>query len=274
MSLPRSWVLKGGVVVDGVSVFDRGLAYGDGLFETMRVHQGRIPLLSLHWRRLEAGLSRLNISLPLPEMLQSFLLDCSASTESGVLKLIVTRGEGGRGYLPPPQAESVQIVSLHSLPVYEHDYGQGIDIGVSRIRLGRNPLLAGLKHLNRLEQVLIRQSLQSAGFLEGVVLDIDDLVIEGAFSNICIVSGNVLLTPILEAAGVAGVMRSWVLENAPALGLPCRECDLRLEDVLAADEVFLCNSVSGLWPVTAIERRRYDAGPWTRTLQKALAAIF
>lgn len=274
MNLPRSWVFEGGTHVDAVSPFNRGLAYGDGLFETMRVKGGKIPLLPFHWRRLEHGLGRLGIPAP-DASLQSFLLDASREVEQGVLKLIVTRGEGGRGYLPAVGSKPVQIVSLHPLPVYDVDYAhQGIDIGISCLRLGKNPMLAGLKHLNRLEQVLVRQSLSEAGYIEGVVLDVGDLVIEGAFSNICVITRNLIRTPLLDAAGVSGVMRAWLSENASTLGLVWRECELRLEDVLASEEVFLCNSINGLWPVTAIESQRFAIGPTTRVLQQAVASIF
>lgn len=274
MTLPKHWVLQGDAIVDGVSPFNRGLAYGDGLFETMRVHAGGIPLLPRHLNRLDVGLRRLGI----PHQERSwhlFLLDCCRELDAGVLKLIVTRGEGGRGFLPPPAGTPVIIISLHPLPHYDIDYAEhGIAIGVSPVRLGKNPLLAGMKHLNRLEQVLIRQALDGAGFIEGVVLDADDLVVEGAFSNICIVSGNVLKTPLLNSAGVAGVMREWVLEQGPSLGLDVSECELRLADVLAADEVFLCNSINGLWPVTAIDKQQKQIGRWTRALQNSLARLY
>lgn len=274
MNVSRYWVLEGDAVVDGVSPFNRGLAYGDGLFETMRVKSGGIPLLPFHWRRLQQGLGRLGISEP-GASLQTFLLDACRDLEQGVLKLIVTRGQGGRGYLPPANAEPVQIVSLHPLPHYEQDHARvGIDIGISQRRLGNNPLLAGLKHLNRLEQVLVRQSLAEAGYVEGLVLDVGDLVIEGAFSNICVITGDLIRTPALSSAGVSGVMRAWLSENVQAHGFAWQECELRLQDVLMSEEVFLCNSINGLWPVTAIEGRRFAIGPSTRVLQQALASIF
>lgn len=236
----------------------------------MRVHAGSIPLWPRHWRRLTTDLQRLSIPAPTAE-LHVFLLDCCRGVEGGLLKLIVTRGEGGRGYLPSETAEPVIIVSLHPLPYYETDYSRaGISIGISSLRLGHSSLLAGMKHLNRLEQVLVRQHLQVAGYLEGIVLDQDDLVVEAAFSNICIVADNVLKTPLLDNAGVAGVMRGWILENAATQGLSAVECPLTLAEVLRADEVFLCNSVNGLWPVTAIENQIFSIGRFTRALQGEL----
>lgn len=241
----------------------------------MRVQAGNIPLLQRHWRRLTTDLLRLSIPVP-GDALLAFLLECCRGVSSGVLKLIVMRGEqGGRGYLPCETAEPVIVISLYPFPGYESDYaGMGIGIGVSRLRLGHCPVLAGMKHLNRLEQVLVRQDLHAMGYLEGVVLDQDDFVVEAAFSNICTVSGKLLKTPILDRAGVAGVMRGWVMENAPFLGLSPSECRLTLPDIMAADEVFLCNSVNGLWPVIAIDHQGFSIGSATRALQDEFARQF
>lgn len=263
--------MEGGALVECVSPANRGLAYGDGLFETMRVQAGNIPLLQRHWQRLTTDLQRLSIPAPGIELL-AFLSECCRGISSGVLKLIVTRGEGGRGYLPAETAEPVIVVSLHALPHYEVDFAlSGIAIGLARLRLGHSAMLAGLKHLNRLEQVLVRQDLHRMGHLEGVVLDQDDFVVEAAFSNIFMVSENCLQTPALDRAGVAGVMRGWIVESAPSLGLSVTECRLTLPELLKADEVFLCNSVNGLWPVIAIENQAFNIGSCTRALQNEFA---
>lgn len=260
-------------MLDGISPHNRGLAYGDGLFETMRVQGRNIPLLSRHMERLTAGLQRLGIPMP-DRSLESFLLDCCRDTDAGVLKLVVTRGEGGRGYLPPEDVDPVIIVSLHPLPSYPADFCRdGLAIGVSSLRIGKNPLLAGMKHLNRLEQVLIRKDLHDAGFIEGLVLNEEDLVVEGAFSNIFVIADDTLMTPLLHSAGVAGVLRGWLLENAPLMGLATVELNLDLPSLLAAEEIFLCNSVNGLWPVTSLGARQWAIGRWTRALQQAYATL-
>lgn len=240
----------------------------------MRVQAGNIPLLERHWRRLTTDLQRLSIPVPAVDLL-AFLSECCRGTSIGVLKLIVTRGEGGRGYLPAETAEPVIIISLHPLPCYDVDFAlTGIAIGVARLRLGHSAMLAGMKHLNRLEQVLVRQDLQVTGYLEGVVLDQDDFVVEAAFSNICMISGNCLKTPILDRAGVAGILRGWIMDNAPSLGLSATECRLTLPELLAADEVFLSNSVNGVWPVIAIENQVFSIGSYTRSLQNEFKRQF
>lgn len=279
LNLPRHWVVTGGIVSEvnnreGVSPASRGLAYGDGLFETMRVHDSAIPLLTRHLARLTSGLKRL--SIPAPELdLTDFLVGCCGNTPKAVLKLIVTRGSGGRGYLPDPDAPSQLIASLFPFPHFDVDYAQaGISVGISGLRAGSNPLLAGLKHLNRLEQVLIRMDLHSAGFMEGLVLDSEDFVIEGVSSNIGIWRGNTLATPSLDSAGVAGVARGWALEQATAIGYSVSEQKLRLDDIWSADEVFLCNSINGFWPVASIAGRAIKTGSKTRLLQEKWKGIF
>lgn len=275
MSLPTCWILQGNTFLECVSPFNRGLAYGDGLFETMRVCAGKVPLLQQHLDRLSAGLIRLDIPFS-PDTLIPFFNECCRGVDQAVLKLIVVRGEGGRGYLPADDALPVVIISRHALPVYAENYAaSGLSIGISTIRLARNSLLAGLKHLNRLEQVLVRKQLHQAGFIEGVVLDTSDFVVEASFSNICMVSKGVLVTPALHSAGVAGVMRGWVLDHARRVGLPAAEDDIRLADILRAEEVFLCNSVNGIWPVTAIADRQWAAiGSMTRNIQCEVASLF
>ncbi len=252
---------------------DRGLAYGDGLFETMRLRQGRLPLWARHWQRLALGCQRLGFALDKAELeaeLQRFLADQPAE---GIIKLIVTRGAGGRGYLPPESPQPLRILSWHELPDYPAAYQeQGIAAGVCRQRLGHSSMLAGLKHLNRLEQVLLRRELQSLAAPEALAMDLDGLVIEGVFSNVFLVRGGQLYTPSLDLCGVSGVMRAELIEAAGALGISVTEAALTLDDFLAADEVFFCNSVYGLWPVRTLPGRDFAApGPVSRQLQSRLA---
>lgn len=268
------WILEGDKPASAISPFDRGIAYGDGLFETMRVVDGLIPLRGLHCDRLAQGLHRLDINVNWSSLNQ--LIDnCCVSQPSAVFKLVVTRGVAARGYLPPSNSVPTVIASLHALNDLDSPYTtQGIGLGVSSIRLGKNASLAGLKHLNRLEQVLVRQDLHKAGFVEGVVLDCDELVIEGAFSNIFAVSGNILMTPSLQFSGVAGIMRQWLIALAQKQGREVQECKLTLQDLLNVDELFLCNSVYGIWPVTSLGGKHWQPGPLTRSFQQEVEVLF
>src|SRR5690606_31058408 len=134
-------------------------------------------------------------------------------------------------------------------------------------RLAEQPLLAGLKHLNRLEQVLARAEWQDTRYAEGLLCDVSGRIVEGVFSNLFLVRGGVLQTPALTRCGVAGVMRAELLEYAASLGVPCAVGDYERADLLVADEIFVCNSLYGVWPVRRFAGRDWPVGPLTRTLQ-------
>lgn len=253
---------------------DRGLQYGDGLFETMAVCNGRIPWLTHHLRRLRAGCRRLRITPPETVGLRREIAALAAGQSRAIIKLIVTRGVGGRGYRPDPGAHGHPIIMRYPWPVHvEERAREGIRLRVCRARLAINPALAGLKHLNRLEQVLARMEWRDdARYQEGLMLDTQDRVIEGTMTNLFIVRDSCLLTPDLTASGVAGVMRAIILETAARSAIPCEVAALSLSDIAQADEVFVCNSVVGIWPVIVLNRQRYPLGPMTRQLADAVGA--
>ena len=258
---------------DLLPVADRGLAYGDGLFETIAVRHGRIALLERHLRRLGEGARRLALPIDL-ELVRAELLAFAGELGRGVAKLIVTRGDGLRGYAPPAAARCRRILSGNPPPAYSARHRQvGIRLYPCVTRLAEQPLLAGLKHLNRLEQVLARAEWQDPECAEGLMLDSSGRVIEGVFSNLFMVKAGELLTPALERCGVAGVMRAEILERAVAAGIPLRVCDLDRAQLLAADEVFLCNSQYGIWPVIALEEHVWPLGVLTRKLQALLTDL-
>ena len=254
---------------------ERGLAYGDGLIETLRVRHGHPVLTGRHWRRLREGCKRLGIVLD-EQVLRAELAAFLAGREHGVLKIIVTRGPGGRGYLPPANAEPTRLLSWHPEPVYPAAWAeQGIRATICQQRLGDAPMLAGLKHLNRLEQVLLRQELEQTGCAEALVCDTRGQVVEGVFSNVFMVAAGELLTPAIVNAGVAGVMRAELLARASLLGVSAREAVLTPDDFLRADELFFCNSVYGIWPAQQLAGRVFGgAGVVTRQLQQHLAPLF
>ncbi|WP_070886941.1 aminodeoxychorismate lyase [Pseudomonas sp. D1-3] len=245
---------------------DRGLAYGDGLFETMAVRGGRPVLLERHLTRVTAGCERLHIRLD-ADRLRSELSAFCVELEEGVAKLIVTRGDGQRGYAPSTGSPR-HVLQSAAMPAYPEQHAeQGVSLYPCTTRLAEQPLLAGLKHLNRLEQVLARAEWQDAGYAEGLMRDVSGRVIEGVFSNLFLVAGGVLVTPDLQRCGVAGVMRAELLEQAQALGIACQVRDIELDELLGAEEVFLCNSLYGVWPVRQLQGRHWPVGPLTRKLQ-------
>mgnify|MGYP003394292323 CR=1 FL=1 len=247
--------LINGVPANCIDVHDRGLHYGDGLFETFAVSNGEPALWDGHMQRLQLGCQRLNFPALDLTLLRSEALSLSSDVTQGVLKIIITRGGGGRGYrAPSPLAAQVtRILALYPWPDYPATFwSEGVTVRVCVTRLGCHPALAGIKHLNRLEQVLARSEWDDASVPEGLMLDIQGNVIEGTMTNLFVVRNGKLLTPDVSQCGVAGVMRNWILACARAAGIPSAITALTLDTVISADEVFLCNSVIGLWPVREI----------------------
>lgn len=248
--------LVDGQLTDMLPCHDRGLAYGDGLFETLALLDGEPRHFSRHLKRLAEGASRLGI--PAPEMSRweedlARLLMAGAPPPRAVLKLILTRGSGGRGYLPPETPIPRRILQILPWPLPSPDEERlGI---VCNTRLGINPSLAGLKHLNRLEQVLAAREVAAAGAWEGLMCDIGGQLVEGTRSNVFVVTQGRLETPRLDGAGVNGVMRAVLCERAPAWGMPIVELHFPLERLDAAEEIFFTNSLRG---IESLHRLSFD----------------
>lgn len=261
---------------DQLPLNDRGLHYGDGVFETMAVHEGRVPLWPRHWRRLLAGCGRLGIEGLDGRVLREEVAALSQGCERGVLKLIVTRGEGGRGYRPPRGSDAgppTRILIRSAWPDYPPQYWEeGISARLCQTRLAANPALAGLKHLNRLEQVLARREWYDPGIAEGLMCDADGNLVEGTQSNVFIVRAGRLLTPPVDRCGVAGVMRGLILDRAASWGLRAQEALLPWAELAQAEEVFVCNAVTGVWPLRRIETWSFPYGPHTRRVAAGCAA--
>lgn len=267
-------ILVNGKAQDHIGVADRGLQYGDGLFETIAVRTGLPRLWDRHWRRLASGCRRLGIGGIDSEQLWNEALELNAGVERGVLKLIVTRGEGGRGYLPPRTSSVTRILATYPWPDYPASHWQrGIALRVCATRLARNAALAGMKHLNRLEQVMARREWDDPDIIEGLMLDDDGNVIAGTMSNLFIVSSGRLVTPLLTACGVEGVMRGVILDVADELAIPYEVASLRRKDIEQASEVFLCNALIGIWPVRRVEHQEYSIGPLTGRISERLRVL-
>lgn len=253
---------RGGVL----DASDRGLQFGDGVFETIAVRDGRPEFWTEHMERLREGLQRLGIAFQDPETLLSEAMTVARGTDGpGVLKIIVTRGPAGRGYAPSPEGRPTRVVALHPAPP---DIGErrrrGVRVRWCRTRLATNPALAGIKHLNRLEQVLARAEWNDPDIAEGLMLDTSGRVIAATACNLFVARGGVLITPDLTDCGVAGIMRRVMMERAHANGLDVTVRDLAPGDVTSADEIFLTNSLVGVWPVARLEERQFGVGPLTR----------
>ena len=273
--LACAWV--NGLPAEHLSLVDRGIAYGHGVFETICVIARKPQLLSLHLERLTSGCQRLYIPLEENQVKSqvSKFLESITSDRDGILKIIVTAGSGGRGYGMPTEVEpSIILLWFNRPPSQEINSTNGISVNLCETRLARQPRLAGLKHLNRLEQVLARQELNRLGdsVSEGIMLDTEGSVIEGIMSNLFMVRQGVLITPELVNAGVAGVMREFILSNAEQMLTTVQIQDVTLENLKVADEVFVCNSLIGIWPVVKLigcgEPVSWPCGDVTRRLQE------
>lgn len=264
-------VLINGKTVDCVASTDRGLLYGDGLFETIAVVNGSMRHWPRHLCRLQAGCERLGIEAVDGAELAYECQSLAGAADKAVLKVIITRGTGGRGYRVPDRPAPMRIVQLHDWPVFPSACTErGIAVRVCNTRLGHQPALAGIKHLNRLEQVLARQEWEDADIMEGLLLDSAGYLIEGTMSNLFLVRDGTLLTPDLHRCGVAGIMRTRVLELADQLPIDVQIGPVAMGYLQAADEVFICNSLIGIWPVIAIDGRVYKKGAMTAQLQALL----
>lgn len=254
-----------------ISIRDRGLLYGDGVFRTLRATLGKAQHWPLHYQKLQHDCAALGIVCPDAALLSAELNDLLVLHPDGVVKLIVTRGEGARGYAPSACAKPTHLWDVSPLPDYPEDWAShGIRARLCQLRLSQQPRLAGIKHLNRLENVLAAAEWNDAEIAEGILLDVADNVIEGTRSNLFMVRGGVLLTPDLSRSGVAGIQRERVMAWAAAHNLPCRAEPFGLAELLAADEIFLVNSVIGLWPVRELQDRNWSQHPISLQIQKDL----
>ena len=264
--------LVNGVEAGAIAADDRGLQYGDGLFETMAARSGRIRAFALHMARLEAGCTRLGIPMPPVDLIEDECRQVLEGVGTGVVKLIVTRGTGPRGYRPPREPTVTRVVMV-SAPRAQLEAGEGLVVRVCETRLSRNARLAGIKHLNRLEQVLACAEWSDAAIAEGLMLATDDRLIGAAAANIFFVRHGRLYTPDIRDCGVAGVMRQQVLALAKALDIGVEVGDFGLPELRAADEIFLTNALTGIRPVTLIkEEGSWPLGVLTQSLRARLEA--
>jgi 4-amino-4-deoxychorismate lyase len=254
-----------------VSAFDRGLAYGDGFFTTICIHHGRPVFWERHVQRLQICAQRLQFPAYPFEDLYQVCLDEAQGAEWATVKILVTRGLGGRGYSLEGCDTPAVLVSAHLYPHHYHAWQQtGIHLGVCQQRLGYQPMLAGLKTLNRLEQVLLKAELDAQGWPEAVVLDAQDQVVEAVSANVFWRKGKRIFTPDLQRAGVCGVMRAFVMQSL-ATDSPVEPVVAGLNVLLQADEVWITNALMGIVPITGIQDVDYQNHDMATQLQEAFA---
>jgi 4-amino-4-deoxychorismate lyase len=244
------------------------------MFETCRIVDGRVPLWPYHRARLYETARRLNIPLALGAI-DAEVAELGAVQDAGIIKVLVTAGSG-RGYRSDGAAGR-RVVTVYPLPDPIVDTRIGATVRMCRTRLALQPALAGLKHLNRLEQVLARAEWNDADVAEGLMCDVEGRLVEGIATNLFFVFDGRIVTPDLQRCGVAGVMRRVLLEERPGIDRPIEVRDVATGELDAADECFLTNAVIGVWPVARVLERsvtRLQPGRITFRIMAALEARF
>jgi 4-amino-4-deoxychorismate lyase len=258
-----------------LSPVERGLHYGDGLFETIACLGGRPRFLDLHLERLRGGCARLGIQFPAPDELSREILSLAAGPKRAIVKLLLTRGPAlVRGYRTTGAEQPTRLALRYHWG--EEDprlAADGVQVRTAALRLAENPALAGLKHLNRLEQVLARREWSDGNIAEALMFSATGRLISGVMSNVFLVEGGRLRTPRLDRCGVAGVMRQVVLREAARAGIAAEESRLESADLARTRELFLTSAVIGLRPVRSIDGRACEVGVVTRELQRRLAPL-
>lgn len=262
-SIPTA--LVNGEAVNHISIADRGLNYGDGLFETITAANGNPCLWQKHIARLLHGCNKLGIIFEDIDELENEVFSLAKlAVPHGVVKVTVTRGNSETGYRIPSPSKPSRIVQFQNRQTFsEQLYREGISACFCKQRLSRNRSLSKIKHLCRLDQVLARMEWQDE-YHEGIMFDDLDNAIEGTMSNLFIVNesekGLELKTPCLDSCGVQGVMREWITEQCAKHCIALAETRLDRQAILEADGLFFCNALIRVWPVQNIENRRYDVG--------------
>lgn len=251
------WV--NGQVQTQIAVSDRALHYGDGCFTTLPFRQGELWAWPLHLARLQDNCLRLGIDFTfwseLSQSLQQVMGLIRPQQSEGVIKIIITRGSGGRGYSPFGVQHPSYIISTHDFPVHYRAWQKnGIKLTVSPVKLGKQPLLAGIKHLNRLEQVFIKQKLEQTSFDDALVCASDDQIIESSAGNIFWLQQGQWFTPYLDECGVEGVMRNFICDLLQKKSAPVQPIRQGLNADFVPQEMFVCNSLMEIVPVTSLYR--------------------
>lgn len=264
-------ILVNGAPADSVAATDRGLAYGDGVFRTM-LARDRAPIAwDRHYRKLAADCAALDLPCPPAAVLARELARALDAPGPHVAKIIITRGSGPRGYAPPRQPSPTRVVMAGSPPEYPEEFERiGVEVRVCRTRLGFQPRLAGVKHLNRLENVLARAEWSDPAVPEGLMMDDEGHLAGGTQSNLFLLEEGRLVTPPLVRCGVAGVTRDRVMEAAASRGIPCREEPISQARLLRAEAALLVNSVVGVWGIRACGERRWAPGSWAGRVREWL----
>ncbi|MEC4724851.1 aminodeoxychorismate lyase [Shewanella sp. D64] len=267
--MTQVWV--NGVLATKIDPMDRGLAYGDGLFATMRIVKGEVQFLPAHFARLTQGAKRLGFAWSASPTLAEQLKQLALTQRNACVKLLLSRGVGGRGYAAPSPCLVNEVVFLSAFPQHYCLWQrEGISLALSDILLAKQPRLAGIKHLNRLEQVLIKSIQLPEGFDDWLVLDNDGSIIESSIANLFFIKERTIFTPAITHCGVAGMMREQVIYALIDLGYNLDIKPIHHNDLAQFEHCFMTNSLLGLVDIKQIDSIAYSKSSFSDTLRQTL----
>lgn len=247
----EKFVYQGGARIHG-EVFLSRANYGDGVFETMRSHQGRLPLLAMHLQRLALGLEVIGLAEINIEKTQLELRQIAETHPDAVIKLIAISAAPSGGYQRSNNGVEYAVVVSALPPSDLLANPEGITVRVCKTRLAQHSALAGIKHLNRAEQILAANEPNICSAQEGLMLDTAGQVICALAGNIFVALDGQLCTPIIDGAGINGVMRECIMQICTKIGVELAVRALKLDDICRASELFLCNAVRAVRPVVRL----------------------
>jgi len=259
---------------DQIEIFDRALQYGDGIFETIPIQNRKILCIDEHLDRLEKGCERIKISIPDKSIIKNEISSLIDTNDQAVIKIIISRGQGERGYKIPDNIKPTRIISIFPWPDYSKEFSKsGIKTKVCSYRYSNNSVLAGVKHLNRLEQILARGEWSDNDIAEGIVMNSDNYVIEGTMSNIFCITDKILHTPDLSLCGIEGIVRDKIINLSNKFGFKIEIKKITLDFLLNAEEIFMCNSLIGIWPVNSIDGKLFLEHKETEKIKNKLMEL-
>ena len=272
MSLNTTYLINGNSN-HTITPLDRGFAYGDGVFRTLVMRNGQPENWPLHYQKLVADCAAINIVCPSAAIIMSDLYQLFIPSDTAVAKIIITRGEGERGYATPAITAPMRVVLKTAMPNYPKNYAVlGVNLHVCKTQLAAQPLLAGVKHLNRLENVLARMEWNDPTIADGIMLDHRDNVIECTAANIFARFNNTLITPNLTQCGIAGITRQRIIDHAHLWNLKIQVEQINLERLLTADEVLICSSLYNAWQVQQILHKNWQPSSLANNIRKTLSS--
>jgi branched-chain amino acid aminotransferase len=260
-----------------VCVLDNGFTYGDSVYEVLRTYGGQPFEPGRHFRRLRRSAARLGFDVSAADaqlLAQASALLALAPEGESYIRIIVTRGVGDCSYdFDRVQGPTVVMIQKPLPPFPREHYEDGVLVAAVEVRRNHPRALdPAIKSSNLLNNILALREAKARGAVEPLLLNQDGLLAEGASTNVFVARGGALLTPPLSAGILAGITREVVLELVAAMGIPCREQPLHLEDLLGADEAFLTSTTREVVPVRQVDDRPVAAGrpgPLTRRVMQA-----